>query len=107
MSREYLGEFEQVVLLALLHLGEDAYGLTVLREIEKRTGRMVTLGALYSALNRMESKGYVTSWLGEPTPQRGGKAKRHFRIEPEGAGALQRTQRMLALMAKGLSWNTQ
>jgi PadR family transcriptional regulator, regulatory protein PadR len=105
MSREYLGEFEQVVLMALLHLGEEGYGLTVRREIKKRTGRNASLGALYSALNRMESKGYVASWLGDPTPQRGWKSKRYFRIEPAGALALQRAQKMLALMAKGLSWN--
>jgi DNA-binding PadR family transcriptional regulator len=106
MSREYLGEFEQVVLMALLHLGENGYGLTIRRDIQKRAKRNVSLGALYSALNRMESKGYVSSWLGDPTPQRGGKSKRYFRIEPAGVLALQRTQKMLALMAKGLSWNT-
>jgi DNA-binding PadR family transcriptional regulator len=106
MSREYLGEFEQVVLMALLHLGENGYGLTIRRDIQKRAKRNVSLGALYSALNRMESKGYVSSWLGDPTPQRGGKSKRYFRIEPAGVLALQRTQTMLALMAKGLSWNT-
>jgi DNA-binding PadR family transcriptional regulator len=106
MSREYLGEFEQVVLMALLHLGEKGYGLTIRREIQRRVGRRVSLGALYSALNRMESKGYVSSWLGDPTPQRGGKAKRFFRIETPGVHALQRTHKMLAIMAKGLSWNT-
>jgi DNA-binding PadR family transcriptional regulator len=107
MSREYLGEFEQVVLMALLHLGDQGYGLTIRRDIQRRVGRTVSLGALYSALNRMELKGYVSSRLGDPTPQRGGKSKRYFRIEPAGTLALERTQKMLALMAKGLSWNTQ
>ena len=65
-SREYLGEFEQVVLLALLQLGETGYGLTIRREIHKRTRRSVSLGALYSTLNRLEGKGLVVSWLADP-----------------------------------------
>jgi PadR family transcriptional regulator, regulatory protein PadR len=104
-GREYLGEFEQVVLLALLHLGEKGYGLAIRREILQRTGRSVSLGALYSTLNRLESKSFVDSWLADPTPQRGGKSKRYFQIRPAGLVALERTQRMLALMREGLSWN--
>src|SRR5437016_4158889 len=104
-GREYLGEFEQVVLLALLHLGEKGYGLAIRREIHKRIGRSVSLGALYSTLNRLESKNLVDSWLADPTPQRGGKSKRYFQITPGGFAALERTQRMLALMREGLSWN--
>jgi PadR family transcriptional regulator PadR len=105
-NREYLGEFEQVVLLALLRLGDTGYGLTIRREIQQRIGRTTSLGALYSTLNRLEAKGFVSSWLADPTPQRGGKAKRYFRIESEGVLALQRTQRMLSLMGEGLQWKT-
>jgi PadR family transcriptional regulator, regulatory protein PadR len=101
-SREYLGEFEHVVLLALLQIGETGYGLTICREIHKRTRRSVSLGALYSTLNRLEGKGLVVSWLADPTPQRGGKSKRFFRIKPAGVKALKRTQHMLALMRRGL-----
>ena len=101
-GREYLGEFEQVVLLALLQLGDTGYGLTICREIRKRTRRSVSLGALYSTLNRLEAKGLVVSWLADPTPQRGGKSKRIFQIEPAGVKALKRSQPMLALMRRGL-----
>jgi DNA-binding PadR family transcriptional regulator len=103
-NREYLGEFEQVVLLALLQLGETGYGFTIRREIHLRTGRSISLGALYSTLNRLEAKGYVASWLADPTPQRGGKSKRYFRIEDSGAVALRRTEQMLAHMREGLTW---
>jgi len=103
-NREYLGEFEQVALLALLQLGDSGYGLAIRREILQRTRRSVSLGALYSTLNRLEGKGHVTSWLGEATPQRGGKAKRYFRIEPAGVQSLHRSQQMLDLMRAGLAW---
>jgi PadR family transcriptional regulator, regulatory protein PadR len=83
-----LGEFEQLVLLALLHLGTDAYGATVRREIEARTGREVAISAVYTTLERLETKGYVRSRLGEPTPERGGRRRRHFELLPAGARAL-------------------
>lgn len=106
MGREYLGEFEQVVLLALIRLGEDAYGVRILREIELRTGRQVALAAIYNTLNRLEEKAYVSSWIADPTPVRGGRAKRYFRLEQEGLVALQRSQRILMLMAEGLDLQT-
>jgi len=105
-QREYLGEFEQVVLLALLHLSDPAYGVEVRREIERRAGRSTSIGALYSTLNRLEEKGYVSSWLGDPTPERGGRAKRYFRVEDAGAAALQRSRQMLLAMWEGLDWST-
>jgi len=104
-QREYLGEFEQVVLLALLHLGEPAYGVEVRNEIEARAGRSTSIGALYSTLNRLEEKGYVASWLGDPTPERGGKAKRYFRVEAAGGAALQRSRQMLLELWNGLDWS--
>lgn len=101
-SREYLGEFEQIVLLALLRLGKDAYGVPVRQDIETRTKRSVSIGALYRTLDRLEAKGLVTSWTGDPTPERGGRAKRYFRVEPLGLQALKRTRDALAMMWDGL-----
>ena len=103
MSSESLGEFEQLVLLAVLQLGTDAYGMTIRRQIENRTGRLVAIGALYTALERLERKGYVASMLSEPTPQRGGRAKRLFRLERAGAAALKRSRETLARMWDGVS----
>jgi DNA-binding PadR family transcriptional regulator len=97
-----LGEFEQTVLLAIVHLGEDAYGVTIRREIEKRTGRHIAVGALYTALDRLERKGYVTSCASEPTPARGGRAKRHFTIKSAGARALKQSREVLSRMWAGL-----
>ena len=97
----YLGEFEQMVLLALMRLGEGAYGVTIRREIEERTGRPVTLGAIYPTLHRLEEKGFVSSYSGEPTATRGGRAKRHFKLENEGLAALQLSRDMVAAMWEG------
>lgn len=102
MSSESLGEFEQLVLLAVVHLGRDAYGMTIRRQIEERTGKVVAIGALYTALDRLERKGYVSSALSDPTPQRGGRAKRLFRLERAGAAALKRSRDTLARMWAGL-----
>jgi PadR family transcriptional regulator PadR len=101
-SREYLGEFEQIVLLALLRLGNTAYGVPVRREIEQRTKRAVSVGALYSTLDRLEAKGYITSWFADPTAERGGRAKRFFRVEPLGLKAVKRSQKAMATMLEGL-----
>jgi DNA-binding PadR family transcriptional regulator len=100
--REHLGEFELIVLLALVRLGEDAYGVPVRREIEKRTKRQVTVGALYRTLDRLEAKGYVSSWFSDPVPERGGRSKRYFRMEPLGLRALAQTQRELTAMWDGV-----
>jgi DNA-binding PadR family transcriptional regulator len=101
--RTYLGEFEQLLLLALVHLPEeDAYGTRIRSVIEARTGRTVSPGAIYTALDRLEQRGLVASRLGDPTPSRGGKRKRHYRLQPAGVQLLQRTQDALARMAHGL-----
>src|ERR1700730_12554007 len=99
---DHLGEFEQLVLLAVLRLGDEAYGMTVRREIETRTSRTVSIGALYSSLDRMDDKGLVRSELGEATPERGGRAKRFFRINPSGREALEQSLYRLRRMAEGL-----
>jgi len=102
MATDSLGEFEQLVLLAIVQLGANAYGMTIRRRIEDRTGRTVAIGALYTALERLERKGYATSTLSDPTPQRGGRAKRIFRIQRAGVAALRRSRETLARMWAGV-----
>lgn len=98
----FLGEFEQVVLLAVAQQGEDGYGVTIRQEIERRTGREVTIGAVYATLSRLEEKGLASSYEGEAVARRGGRARRHFRIEPAGARALHATRGMVDAMWDGL-----
>lgn len=97
-----LGEFEQLILLALLRLRENAYGATIHQEVEKRTGRAISISAVYTTLDRLEEKGLVRSHAGEPTPRRGGRRKKFFRLEPEGADALARSYRVFREMTAGL-----
>ena len=101
-GRDYLGEFEHIVLLAVLRLEKQAYGVTIRREIEKRTKREVSIGAIYATLDRLEAKGYVRSRAGEPTPQRGGRSKRYFRVTAQGVSAINRTHRALHSLTEGL-----
>ena len=84
MPQKGLGEFEQMVLLAALQLGDHVYGVPIVEEIERRTGRSVSRAAVYVTLRRLERKGLLTSWMGEPTEERGGKARRFVQVEPEG-----------------------
>jgi PadR family transcriptional regulator PadR len=100
--REHLGEFEQIVLLAILRLGDDAYGVPIRREIEERAVRSLTVGALYRTLDRLEDKGYITSWFSDPTPERGGRSKRYFRLKPSGVRALADTREALDAMWNGV-----
>ena len=102
MKGDYLGEFEQIVLAALLRLGDDAYGMSVRREIEARTGRQAAIGAVYATLERLETKGYISSSEGDPTPERGGRAKRFFRIKADGERALRESQETMRRMMSGL-----
>jgi PadR family transcriptional regulator, regulatory protein PadR len=101
--RTYLGEFEQLLLFALVQLEGDAYGGRIREAIEGRTGRSVSPGAIYTALDRMEQRGLVSSTLGEATAQRGGKRKRYYRIEPAGAELLRQSHEALTKMARGLA----
>ena len=99
----HLGEFEQLILFALISLGEKAYGVSIRQEIEARAGRAVSVGAVYTALDRLQGRGYVRSRVGDPTPQRGGRRKKYYEIEPEGAAALSRSYTTLSRMAQGLA----
>jgi PadR family transcriptional regulator PadR len=103
MSRgRFLGEFELVVLLAVARLGDEGYGVSVRREIERRTGRATAIGAVYATLERLEAKGCVSSYDGEASPVRGGRARRHFRLETGGVRALREARRQLDRMWDGV-----
>lgn len=97
-----VGEFEQLVLLAILQLKNKAYGMDIRREIEERTERRTSVGAVYTALERLKKKGLVSCWKGSPTPERGGRARRFFKIETLGKAALRNAVSIRAAMAAGL-----
>ena len=97
-----LGDLEQLVLLALLRLGPDAFGIAVQQEIASRTRRDVTLGAVYTTLARLEQKGFVTTRVGNPTPVRGGRRKKHYRVQPAGRRALAGAIADLRALSEGL-----
>jgi PadR family transcriptional regulator, regulatory protein PadR len=98
-----LGEFEHLILLALLELEEErAYGVPIRDAIERRTGRRISAGAIYTALDRLAARGLVSSRLGEPTAERGGRRKRLYRLEPAGAHALTQSVQLLMDMSRGL-----
>ena len=98
-----LGEFEQLVLLAVLRLGDDAYGVPILAEIERATGRSPTLATVHTTLSRLEQKGLVASRLGEPTPQRGGRRKRYFTVTLAGQRGVRESLGAIRRLAQGLS----
>lgn len=99
---ETLGDFEHLVLLALVRLGDDAYGMTVRQEIEARTGRTISLGAVYTTLDRLERKAFIRHRIGQPTAERGGRRKKLYRLEPLGARLLRATSRAYERMTAGL-----
>jgi DNA-binding PadR family transcriptional regulator len=109
---EPLGQFEQVVLTAILALGDNAYGVTIHAKVEDLSSpRKIARGAVYATLDRMEDKGLVASWMSEPTPERGGRSRRHYRLEKPGEKALRETakqaQRLIDTISKrlgGLAW---
>ncbi len=88
-SKKQLGDLEELVLLAVLRLGDDAYGASVREELKVQAGRSVSISTVYVTLMRMEEKGLSRSWMGKPSGERGGKAKRHFQVSPEGLQALE------------------
>jgi len=100
MSR--LGELEQMLLLTAMRVGPDAYGLSIRQELEARTGHKVSHGAAYATLERLVAKGYLGAWMGEPSGQRGGRAKRHFRILPAGVAALRESHQTVERLRDGL-----
>jgi PadR family transcriptional regulator PadR len=97
-----VGEFETLVLMAVLRLRDDSYGMRIHREIEDRAGRRCSLGALYTTLERLEKKGYVSSRVGESTPERGGRAKKYFKLQARGASALREAYSATMKMAHGI-----
>jgi len=97
-----LGEFEQIILIAIVRLGDDAYGATIRRDIEQRTARRLAIGAVYTTLDRLERKGCVRSWIGEPTAQRGGRRRKYFALQPLGARALRSAYKAFGAMTAGL-----
>lgn len=97
-----LGEFEMLVMLAVVRTGREGYSRTIRREIEEGTGRSVSRGALYVTLDRLTRKGLLDSWKGEPVGERGGKARRHYRVTEEGATAIRESRAMLRSMWAGI-----
>jgi DNA-binding PadR family transcriptional regulator len=97
-----LGDFEQLVLLGVLRLGDEAYGAAIRQEIHARSGRDVSINAVYTTLDRLESKGLLRSWVGAPTAQRGGRRRKFYAVRPAGAAALRQAYRAFTAMARGL-----
>ena len=102
MSQDYVGEFEQMVLLSIMRLGEEAYGLAIRDELEGVAGRLPSSGSLYTTLDRMERKGLVKSIAGEATQARGGRARRYVRVTAEGRAQLARSRSTLMALWDGL-----
>src|SRR5216117_182571 len=99
---DQIGEFEHVVLLAILRLGDQAYAVSVRDEIARCTGRDVSRGSIYITLDRLETKGYLKSRLADPTPERGGRAKRYYELRPRAIDALKESRRALVALWRGL-----
>ena len=98
-----IGEFEQLLLIAVLRLGpQDAYGMRIRKELEDKGNRTVSPGAIYTALERLERRGLVSSWLGESSPQRGGKRKRHYSLEVAGVAEIRSIHEAFSRMTRGL-----
>jgi PadR family transcriptional regulator PadR len=97
-----LGDFEQLVLLGVLRLGDEAYGAAIRQEIHARSGRDVSINAVYTTLDRLERKGCLRSWVGEPTAQRGGRRRKFYALRPAGTAALRQAWHALTAMADGL-----
>lgn len=102
MPKQGLGEFEQLVLLAILRLGNEVYGVPIVEEIESRTGRRVGRAAVYVTLRRLEKKGLISSWMGAPTEERGGKARRLVKVRGEGQALLRESRGAMDRMWEGL-----
>jgi PadR family transcriptional regulator PadR len=97
-----LGDFEQLVLLGVLRLDEEAYGAAIRQEIHARSGRDVSINAVYTTLDRLEAKGLLRSWVGDPTPQRGGRRRKFYALKPAGVAALRHAYQAFTAMADGL-----
>jgi DNA-binding PadR family transcriptional regulator len=99
-----LGEFEYLLLTAAARLGDDAYGAAIREQIEEATGRRCSIGALYTTLDRLEKKGLLKTWMGEATPQRGGRAKRMVRVTTKGVQASTAFYNAVTRVSRGVSW---
>ena len=102
MSREALGNFELMVLLAILRVSEDAYGVPIARALEESSGKAILLGSVYAALDRLETKGLVSSRIGDPTAERGGRAKKYFKVTAKGLREVRGAHRTLMNLWRGL-----
>ena len=102
MVQDVLGGFQQIVMLAVLRLGEDAYGTRIQQELESTAGRSVAISTIYVTMDRLSRRGFVQSWLADPTPVRGGKAKRYYRLTPDGLRALHASRLELDKMWDGV-----
>lgn len=103
-KKQFLGEFEEFVLLAILKIGNDAYGVPIAEAIEEATGKRVSTGALYTTLSRLEEKDFISSRMGEKTEERGGRAKKYFQLEIAGKQALQNSQAARRSLADGVNF---
>jgi len=101
-----LGEFEYLIIATAARLGEEAYGAAIRMEMEETTGRRCSLGALYTTLDRLETKGFLKTWMGEATPQRGGRAKRMVRVTAKGVQEAEAFYNAVTQVSSGLSWET-
>jgi DNA-binding PadR family transcriptional regulator len=99
-----LGEFEYLMLTAAARLGDEAYGAAIRQEIEDATGSPCSIGALYTTLDRLEKKGLIKTWMGDPTPERGGRPKRLVRVTPKGANAASAFYKAVARVSRGVAW---
>lgn len=106
-SGAQLGDFEQLVLLGVLRLDDDAYGANIRQEIHARSGRDVSINAVYTTLDRLEAKGLLRSWTGEPTAQRGGRRRKFYAVKPAGLAAMRQAYHALRSMADGLEGRLQ
>ncbi|UCG86840.1 MAG: PadR family transcriptional regulator [Gemmatimonadota bacterium] len=103
----HAGEFEMLVMLAVLRLGSEAYGVTVREELEQETSRTLTLGTIYKTLGRLEAKGYLSSYTSEPTAERGGRRKKLYEVMPAGLAAVRHSLTDLRRLARGLDLETE
>lgn len=103
-KKELLGELEEIVLLALIKLGSDSYGVPIHQTVEDATGRFISIGSIYATLDRLERNGFVSSRIGEATAERGGRAKKYFKIEGAGVMALKEAERIRRKMVPKLRW---
>src|SRR5215813_2868132 len=102
MGRQHLTDFELMILLAILRIGDEAYGVPIAKELEQTAKRTVLLGAIYTCLDRLEENGLVTSTYGDPTPERGGRSKRFFKVTAKGLKAVKDTQRAFTALSSGI-----